>query len=239
MRNRERISKTLDALQEGLFPFLEREMKTVYRDRWHDAAAESFRKGRSATQPAAGAVRWDAHSILTVMWDQWNNVFRNSLGQLERNFISELREFRNRWAHQAEFDFADTYRVLDSAQRLLAAAGSEHAASVARDKAELLRREYDREARAAYRRARQKRQIWQDVAIYMLCCSATVFAILQSFGWRAWFMALFVSAVFTYLVFQRLAAPAPVFSGAHECEGCGKIIYSELCPYCQPRSEPA
>lgn len=238
-RNSERISKALDALSRGLFPYVERELSASYGDKWHATAAESFRKGRNASESDGETIRWDAHACLTVMWDQWNNVFRNSLGQLERNLVSELREYRNRWAHQAEFDFDETYRVLDSAERLLAAVAAEEAAHVGREKHELFRREFDREARAAYRRAQRHRALWQDIALYVLCCAATVFAILQSFGPKAWFMALFVAAVFAYLVFQRASARPMVYSGAHECEGCGKIIYSETCPYCDPHEHVA
>jgi hypothetical protein len=33
------------------------------------------------------------------MWDQWNVVFRKTLGNAERSLVSELRDARNRWAH--------------------------------------------------------------------------------------------------------------------------------------------
>jgi hypothetical protein len=34
------------------------------------------------------------------MWDNWNDVFRNVLGHAERSLVSELRDWRNKWAHQ-------------------------------------------------------------------------------------------------------------------------------------------
>ncbi len=49
------------------------------------------------------------------MWNQWNDVFRKTLGQAERTLVSELREVRNRWAHQEPFSSDDAYRALDSA----------------------------------------------------------------------------------------------------------------------------
>ena len=38
-----------------------------------------------------------------------------------RKLVSELREVRNSWAHQNPFSLDDTYRALDSVQRLLSA----------------------------------------------------------------------------------------------------------------------
>ncbi|HUG90658.1 MAG TPA: Swt1 family HEPN domain-containing protein [Planctomycetaceae bacterium] len=238
-QNRERIGRVLDALTTGLFPFVERELKSAYRENWHTAAAESFRRGRGGgaggSTGEGETIRWDAHTLLTVIWDQWNNVFRKTLGQFERNIVSELREYRNRWAHQAEFEFDDAYRLLDSAERLLSAAGAEDwARQVARDKRELLREEFGREARAAYRRAQIRRRNMQELGVYLLCCAAGVFAVLQAFGPRAWFVAVFIGLVFAYLAFQRLTSPPPVYLSAHECETCRRIIYSEECPYCEP-----
>ena len=37
------------------------------------------------------------------MWDQWNEVFRKTLGFAERSLVSELRDVRNRWAHNEAF----------------------------------------------------------------------------------------------------------------------------------------
>ena len=45
------------------------------------------------------------------MWNQWNIVFRKTLGQAERTFVSELRDVRNRWAHQNPFSTDDAYRA--------------------------------------------------------------------------------------------------------------------------------
>ena len=34
--NRERVGKALDLLNEGLLPFVERELQAVYADRWQE-----------------------------------------------------------------------------------------------------------------------------------------------------------------------------------------------------------
>jgi uncharacterized membrane protein len=45
----------------------------------------------------------DIAIVLTVLWNQWNNVFKKTLGHTERSLVSELREHRNKWAHQNLF----------------------------------------------------------------------------------------------------------------------------------------
>src|SRR5690606_25906681 len=99
-------------------------LKATFGDNWIQTATGSFRDGRDRSLADGDAFDWDAHSLLTIMWDQWNAVFRTDLSHAERSLVSELREYRNRWAHQQEFDFDDTYRILDSVRRLLENAGA-------------------------------------------------------------------------------------------------------------------
>lgn len=221
-----------------MYPFVERELKRVYQDRWHDVARTSFKENRGPVELRGDVVRWDAYTLLTVMWDQWNRVFRDRLGPLERSLVCELREFRNRWAHQARFDFADTYRILDDVERLLLAVSAhEKAERIHRDKIDLLRRRFGEEARTAYKKAQVNRRKWQDLTIYLVCCAALVFVVLQHLGQAAWFLALFIGWVFAYLAYRRTASPPPIYFGPHECGFCGKIIYGETCPYCEPPSD--
>ena len=63
----------------------------------------------------------DAAGLLKLIWENWQSVFRGTLGQAERSLVSELRDRRNRWAHQESTSRDDAYRMLDSADRLLAA----------------------------------------------------------------------------------------------------------------------
>src|SRR5262249_30598009 len=76
-----------------------------------------------------------------------------TLGRMERNYVSELIDARNRWAHQETFSSDDAYRALDSAERLLLAVNAgESAAEVGRMKHDLQRRRYAEEARRVVRR---------------------------------------------------------------------------------------
>ena len=230
--DRERVTKALNSLTAGLDPYVEKELRAVYKDDWHAAAKGSFREDRGQAGLKGEVIRWDAHALLTGMWDQWNRVFRHRLTQAQRSLISELRDFRNRWAHQEDFDFDDCYRTLDSIERILTAVSADEARHVARDKRDLLRTQFSLEARSAYKKAKIARRKWKDFSIYLLCCASVVFVLLYYFGTQGWFLALFVVAVFAYLSYQRIIAPLPVYFGPHECHDCGKIIYGESCPYC-------
>ena len=117
--NHERVGKGLDLLKGGLGPFVDREFKSAYKDR---AAAEASRfMGEVRLNTQRPIADWDAAALLKLMWDSWNDIFRKTLGPAERSLLSELRDHRNKWAHQQTFSGDDAYRALDSAGRLLTA----------------------------------------------------------------------------------------------------------------------
>src|SRR5690606_30171626 len=99
-----------------------------------------------------GEVNWDTQNLLIVMWDQWNAVFRNTLGHAERSLVSELREVRNQWAHQTPFSSDDAYRALDSIGRLLTAISAPEAKELEEQKMALLRVRFDEQRRGEMRK---------------------------------------------------------------------------------------
>ena len=80
-------------------------------------------------------------------------MFRNTLGQAERSLVNELREVRNKWAHQEPFSTDDAYRALDSLVRLLKAVSAPEAEEVDTQRQELLRVRFEEQARRETRRA--------------------------------------------------------------------------------------
>jgi len=149
--NHERVGKALELLRAGLAPFVERELKSVYRGR---LAAEVARLlGDDRINAGRETAQWDVAALLKVMWDAWNEVFRRTLGFAERSLVSELRDWRNKWAHQEAFSSDDAYRALDSAARLLAAVSAPQAEEVERMKMELLRVRFDEQVRSEKRKA--------------------------------------------------------------------------------------
>ena len=143
--NHDRVGKALNLLNEGLKPFVEREMDACYGDGWQERA--------EATRTATGALHWDTQALLKTMWNQWNDVFRNVLGQAERSLVSELITARNKWAHQEAFSTDDVYRTLDSTERLLTAISAPEAQELDKQKQELLRIRFEEQTRKETRRA--------------------------------------------------------------------------------------
>lgn len=80
-------------------------------------------------------------------------MFKKTLGPAERSLVSELRDIRNRHAHQKTFSGDDTYRALDSTERLLnAITAAEQAEAVRQMKDELMRLRYEEQLRGEKRK---------------------------------------------------------------------------------------
>src|SRR5688500_3433217 len=110
--NLERVGKALDLLKAGLGPFVERELTSTYRENVQVQIAHFLTDDRHLANRPTG--EWDVAALLKVMGGSWNEVFRRTLGHAERSLVSELREFRNKWAHQQAFSSDDADRALDS-----------------------------------------------------------------------------------------------------------------------------
>jgi predicted AAA+ superfamily ATPase len=149
--NHERVGKGLELLKAGLAPYVEREFKSLYKDQALANAQRLMTSERlDAKRPFAS---WDAAVLLRLMWDSWNDVFRRTLGQAERTLVSELRDIRNRWAHQEHFSGDDADRALDSAERLLTAVSASQADEVRKIKMELRRIIFDEQVRTEKRKS--------------------------------------------------------------------------------------
>ena len=149
--NKDRISRTLDLLRDGLVPFVERELKAKLGSSWLKAVNDSLRE--NLRQRADGSVAWDTQGLFTVMEKWWGDVFRFPLGRMERSYINELRETRNDFAHEKTFTYEDTERALDTAQRLLrAVSAGQHADAIEKLRVDLKRTIYDEQRRQQVRR---------------------------------------------------------------------------------------
>jgi Swt1-like HEPN len=151
--NYDRVSKVMDLLKSGLQPYVEREMKAQHNQLWLQQARASVADTQVHLFAGKAEPEWDAASLLAVMWNQWENVFRKTLGRAERSLISELREIRNKWAHQQTFSSDDAYRALDSAGRLLTAiSATPQSDEIDKTKMELLRLRFDEQVRTEKRK---------------------------------------------------------------------------------------
>ena len=147
--NLERVGKAMESLKEGLAPFVGREFNRRYKGQVPRILQQQGIEVEDFRQPFQ---EMDVAALLKVMWNSWNEVYRDTLGRSERNLVSELRDVRNKWAHQESFTGDDTYRALDSTERLLSAVSAPQAAEIAKMKQESLRVRFDEQARTQRRR---------------------------------------------------------------------------------------
>ena len=149
--NQERVGKALELLKAGLGPFVEREVQDkIKAGGVHMDTVRRFVDDPHLTDKPID--QWDVAALLKLMWETWNDVFRNVLGRAERSLVSEIRDQRNKWAHQDSFSSDDADRTLDSIARLLTAVSASQADEVNRMKMELRRLIFEEQARSERRR---------------------------------------------------------------------------------------
>jgi len=149
--NRERVGKGLDHLAKGLRPFVERELSTQLGENWQSVLSDNApRSSRAKPKPVNLD---DPQTLLAILWDQWNAVFKTTLGHSERSIISELRDVRNHWAHNEQFSSNDAIRALDSMERLLhAVSAADSAGEVGQMRIDLMRSLFDEQRRSEMRK---------------------------------------------------------------------------------------
>ena len=140
----------MDTLKSGLVPFVSREFINHHKGRSDQVLQQVL--GEPVQDAKGHFSNMDTAALLRVMWESWNEVYRDTLGHAERSLVSELRDNRNRWAHQESFSSDDAYRALDSTHRLLTAVSSPEAGEIENMKMELLRVRFDEQARTQRRR---------------------------------------------------------------------------------------
>jgi predicted AAA+ superfamily ATPase len=149
--NQERVGKAMDLLRAGLAPFVDREFKSLHKAQ---ALSEALRYMGDDRQLAKKPIAdWDVAALLKLMWEAWNEVFGKTLGRAERSLVQELRDWRNKWAHQEPFSSDDADRALDSMARLLMAISASQADEVGKMKMELRRLTFDEQVRGEKRKA--------------------------------------------------------------------------------------
>lgn len=150
--NHQRVGAAMETLQQGLAPYVEREVMEAAKK--GAVSRELVERYADLPHLSDKPIReWDASGLLRIMNDTWNEVFKATLGFSERSQVNELRDWRNKWAHQAAITSDDTDRVLDSVHRLLTAVGATAEASAAEKmKRELRRLIYEEQTRTERRK---------------------------------------------------------------------------------------
>lgn len=152
LTNHDRVGKAMELLKKGLGPFVAREIQSGIRD--GELPKHALRNLADDPNLADTPIEeWDAAGLLKAMWEAWNSIFKKTLGFTERSLVSELRDWRNKWAHQRTISSDDADRALDSASRLLTAISAPEADEVNKIKMELRRMVFDEQVRGEKRKA--------------------------------------------------------------------------------------
>lgn len=114
--NDQRIAQALQVLQKCLRAFVEEQMRRQYNDRWLEKCRLSLDDFRATY---AGSVNLDVQALIRIATDKQHQVLYNALSPRERNFLHELRDIRNRYAHQKGFEDRDVECALDTLELFL------------------------------------------------------------------------------------------------------------------------
>jgi len=110
--NHDRVGKALELLTGGLKPFVERELKSSWGDKFLDNTKILLSDTRLQARAADGAPQLDVAALLVIMDREWKAIFSQTLGKAERSMVNEVLDVRNKWAHQRPFSTDDAYRAL-------------------------------------------------------------------------------------------------------------------------------
>ena len=151
--NHERISKALEVFNKGLTPYVEREMQTHAGNDWQTKVRENLNDRLFDMNAQTQLLQWDTSSLIGTILGFWQDVFSKTLGNSERSLIFEVKDARNKWAHQQTISVDDAYRALDSMQRLLVAVNAAEAAELDDQKHQIMRQRYEAQSRKEMRKA--------------------------------------------------------------------------------------
>lgn len=115
--NRESLSTAFAILNRALRPFVELHLRRAFGDDWESAA-------KRRTSVEHGNRPLDLAALLSAIHNN-KPLFVSSLSHIGQAYTSEMREFRNRWAHQEPIGEEDADRALDTASRLLCCIGAD------------------------------------------------------------------------------------------------------------------
>lgn len=152
---REYVGDAMDALRDGLGPYVLRVYKMRYGGKAYlremELALHTQSYSEHLPDEETAVAEIDAQGWLNLMIRRWDECFFKRLGHPGRNWAGELMTARIDWAHQKKkFSNEEARRVCDTAKLLLQAINATgEAAAVERYHNELLREVFERQARDA------------------------------------------------------------------------------------------
>ena len=158
--NRDRVGEIMDLLKGGLGPYVLRQYKSHYaagylQEMERKLLSDSYSIYLPDEDTALKEI--DSQGWLNLMIRSWNEAFATHLGAEDRRYTYEMREARNKWAHQEPFTNDESQRVADTAKLLLQAVNATDEANAAGGHSnELLRIRFEREMKNAAKQPPRK-----------------------------------------------------------------------------------
>ena len=115
------VRQSTTLVKAGVFPFVEKQMRDKYGSGW---------ERRASCQFIDGTANWDLQALLKTILDNWQDVFEQSLPRDAKGLIIELKNWRNRVAHEHTLTLEDTSRLLDTSVRFLRVINASQASEV-------------------------------------------------------------------------------------------------------------
>jgi hypothetical protein len=100
-------------------------MKASYGQKRVAVALSCLPESYTIRRTGDAVLKEDVSALPIVLWEQWNEVFKKTLGRSDRSLTSELRDVRNAPAHNDAFSLDDAYRAFDSISRLLSSVSAD------------------------------------------------------------------------------------------------------------------
>lgn len=124
LSNLYRIGKALDILAQGLKPFLADalEPKSSHTKDWASILASKDAQNDGLRNYDCDDVSDQLRALTEELIPGWF-PFENILSSAERNLVREARDIHDNWAGRTPLNFDDTYRALDTLERLLRVVG--------------------------------------------------------------------------------------------------------------------
>ncbi|MFM7679767.1 MAG: Swt1 family HEPN domain-containing protein, partial [Roseiflexaceae bacterium] len=88
------------------------------------------------------AIQLDATALVRIILGHWDTTFARVLDKRDRALFYELRQIRNRWAHQVPITDDDVDRMADTVLRLLTSIRADNVTEVEQYRDELRRARY-------------------------------------------------------------------------------------------------
>jgi hypothetical protein len=101
LTNKERIGRSVDLLRTALEPDVRSQLIDAYGDEWLDHVKACLRDPN--VTPEAGLN--DIGVLLGVVLREWEPLFRQRFGGVDRDEVRSLRDVRNEWAHRPPEEF--------------------------------------------------------------------------------------------------------------------------------------